>query len=1288
MWCRWEQRAVSRNNPAVPRLSPSSLPDKLRLFVLDETSRGPLAGILLQLRLRLEGEDDEVVLGSLASDHVGYASFLLPSKKARAALNGSIDRLWLRLAGLAGRELDVDLLPHISDSLVTPYAVPLLIDGSVLSRAAKAAFPSIQAADVEDWKVSPASFSMVHAPIIGEDGCETLLPSTVTEELYQFHQLVRVPGRTSRRLPHVDDAGRELEDPEHPPLEVRHGRLNRYEMSFTPLGHALGRVLYSLTLAPCESVNLAVIDWSRDERSERTEETRLTDELLHDQRRDRAIEEAVEASLHEWQSGESFMGGTAGTGGYGGGGYGQMWGVTGSHSLGYSTASAEGRREVEADSVQQLVDRVRQASSLARNLRSTVVVQASQRERERFETRTVTNHNHGHALSVLYYEVVRHYCVQAKWTASQDVIFVRYDTLTFDARTAVEHAPMLRRALVDPRVEGGFDLLGRTFESELEELQVLQRGTIRRLIVRVEMGTEERSDSRGDALERDAIARLRLLIMKRDGTIAYQGFDASDAGHFTGDDPFSRSDPASPTINTRVFDLSRGTGTAGLTLDDVRELGLTFDVQGSPGFEARFRFTDMEVKAVVAFTDGDGTSRTQLVDMMSASEMPYFMNDTEWWSSPNQKPDTEALHAAIISDKEQVDALLEHLNSEAHNLHYNILLWTRENPNNRARRFENYLFTHDVDDDGRPETGRLIDFIDNTPIGVFGDSVAFAVAGSRTIEDSDARGYERIVSMPTRGAFAEAKLGHCNANEVIDETRFWDWQQSPCPNEAPAIAGIAPQPRTRATGLSPTTLPEPGVGVETPEAAPAPVGLAQVLDLLKTPDIFRDLTGLEELGSLLEKLVEVAGEVETARIAKLDAGEPMGSSASTSGGGQGSGTTGSSSGGLGRALSAPSQRTSAQELLGRAQAVTRAVRSAVDGGSLTPAAGDSIIRQALEGLAGPSAAEPVTSLPGVQSLIDQAGGQPGSSVRIQQGSDAFEYSGGDGLGAAEDLIQPVGWWDSLTPTSVEAFTVCVELTEQYADFRRAVVQASAEIRHGMISRSNPTYPEEVIDRRPDLRDIHRGFIEAEGYNVGDEVCIVGHIVRDERNYVLLIRFATRDVHIYDDDVIDATPDVPSLFDSAIAHTRRVANTMAVGEPRRRIHCLLDLATRLGPERALDLHTLDPLAVALFIDMSEAGRINELRLGTPPERYKHYVIRVIMYSLYWTESTRSNDARYREALEALDASIRSSIHRFERAVSGGTALFPRAGAFFQLRNWMIRQQADPDAAYHCYGGRVI
>src|SRR5690606_33662265 len=84
-------------------------------------------------------------------------------------------------------------------------------------------------------------------------------------------------------------------------------------------------------------------------------------------------------------------------------------------SLGGSTASSDGSRDLTAENVQRLSDSFVQASSSQRELASTVVIQARQEESESIQTRTFTNYNHSHTLTVLYYEVLRHFRVTTEW---------------------------------------------------------------------------------------------------------------------------------------------------------------------------------------------------------------------------------------------------------------------------------------------------------------------------------------------------------------------------------------------------------------------------------------------------------------------------------------------------------------------------------------------------------------------------------------------------------------------------------------------------------------------------------------------------------------------------------------------------------------------------------------------------------------------------------------------------------------------------------------------------------
>ncbi len=93
---------------------------------------------------------------------------------------------------------------------------------------------------------------------------------------------------------------------------------------------------------------------------------------------------------------------------------------------------------------------------------------------------------------------------------------------------------------------------------------------------------------------------------------------------------------------------------------------------------------------------------------------------------------------------------------------------------------------------------------------------------------------ERLITMPTRGVFAEGKLGHCSVAEEIDNTRFWKWEEHPIPIEAPEIAPVTPiTPQPQQTEVAPTAFPQSLVNIVNPTAAPDPTGLSAALQVTR-----------------------------------------------------------------------------------------------------------------------------------------------------------------------------------------------------------------------------------------------------------------------------------------------------------------------------------------------------------------------------------------------------------------------------------------------------------------------
>ena len=192
---------------------------------------------------------------------------------------------------------------------------------------------------------------------------------------------------------------------------------------------------------------------------------------------------------------------------------------------------------------------------------------------------------------------------------------------------------------------------------------------------------------------------------------------------------------------------------------------------------------------------------------------------------------------------------------------------------------------------------------------------------------------ERIVTLPTRGLFAETKLSNCPACEERDVTRYWDWTESPCP-EPPEIAPVETGSRAEdiVPEATPTTLPSPVVNIVNPPSAPDPTGLAAALKLLGTPEIFRDMSAAEEVGALVRQLAE--GSVSLAQ-AQQRAQEIQNRST-----GRTTGTTGAPS----------TTQSTPTELHDRGTVVNRAIDQGQSSGALTEEQANDMRRQVLDGM--------------------------------------------------------------------------------------------------------------------------------------------------------------------------------------------------------------------------------------------------------------------------------------------------------------------------------------------------
>ena len=119
------------------------------------------------------------------------------------------------------------------------------------------------------------------------------------------------------------------------------------------------------------------------------------------------------------------------------------------------------------------------------------------------------------------------------------------------------------------------------------------------------------------------------------------------------------------------------------------------------------------------------------------------------------------------------------------------------------------------------------------------------------------------VAIPTRGVYCEAVMGACNSCEFKEEERFWRWEESPIPDQPPAILPISTDTRrAEPPDLTAKDLPAAIVAMQTAPAAPDPTGLGALFGLLGQSGIFRDMAGLE--GTQRNAAAALEGAFQTA----------------------------------------------------------------------------------------------------------------------------------------------------------------------------------------------------------------------------------------------------------------------------------------------------------------------------------------------------------------------------------------------------------------------------------------
>ena len=665
---------------------------------------------------------------------------------------------------------------------------------------------------------------------------------------------------------------------------IAHGHVLRFKQEWVADGYSMGNLLYSLPLAPGQKKQIAVVDWERREVSSRTESVEASDALDAAISRDRDINEIVTGTVSESTRGGSRASSGSIAGGFAAPVFGGLLGIGGGASSASSSAWQDSSRNTAASALNQLRDRTVQSASSLRSQRSTVVQTTRQGERVVATTETVANYNHCHAITIQYFEVLRHLLVRQRLVDVQECLFVPLLMSRFDRDKALRWTTILQGA-VPARLRGGFAALermknqyagsdlpvGSYADQALENLDG-------HLYLRFEIARPRDTDDDFDANAWSFLARLFPVIS------AVDFYRQHLKGQATKDRIFQEQ--MAPRIaerfvqHLRFYALDAANQRTALPVDTTlvsdyapdRPLYVTLRLSGALPALVRKNIKTIEISersaqlplplfqmlpanSKVIVTTGAFAYRTR----HSSGHLfrdAHVMNDLVGGDGVriDCPLSREELRNPRDEDKELARRLLAHLNEQLEPMHHRMWQLTS--------RDRLYML---LDGFEAPNAGgrSVASVVQLDLIGIVGNSLVMPVSPGFHLDPTFRQDVERPIDLlehyqpntpiepsriaiPTRGVYAEAVMGACNSCERKEEERFWRWEESPLPDQPPPILPVSTDSRRAETpDLTAKDLAAPIIAMQSAPAAPDPTGLAAAMQLLGTPNLFKDITGLE-----------------------------------------------------------------------------------------------------------------------------------------------------------------------------------------------------------------------------------------------------------------------------------------------------------------------------------------------------------------------------------------------------------------------------------------------------------
>lgn len=211
-------------------------------------------------------------------------------------------------------------------------------------------------------------------------------------------------------------------------VTVATGHVLYYKAEFKADGYSLGDLLYSLGLAPGQKKQVVVIDSAHQLQGAEDQRITQDEDLAADLFSERDITDQVAGNLNEASRGRSSSDTSGISAGLGLGAVGDFFsgvlGVSGGAASADSSASQNSSRSTSASFGEKLRQKLTQNAQSYRQLNATVVTTVKEGQQYSVNTEVVANHNHCHALTMMYFEVLRHFAIYQELVNVEECIFV------------------------------------------------------------------------------------------------------------------------------------------------------------------------------------------------------------------------------------------------------------------------------------------------------------------------------------------------------------------------------------------------------------------------------------------------------------------------------------------------------------------------------------------------------------------------------------------------------------------------------------------------------------------------------------------------------------------------------------------------------------------------------------------------------------------------------------------------------------------------------------------------